>query len=499
VPPGDEVDAVVVGSGPNGLAGALTLVRAGHRVVVYEGAPALGGGCQTAELTLPGFHHDICSAVHPMAVASPFFRGVDLAARGVKMLTPPVAFAHPLDGGRAAAVGRSVDDTARTLGEDGRAYRQLFGPLVPGIGEVVPTILGPLRKPPAHPVAMARLALPGLLPVSWLARPFKTEEARALLAGAAAHSLLTLDQPLTGSYALLFVALGHTYGWPVVEGGSSRLVDALAGELASMGAEFRLGQWVKSLAELDSPKVALMDMSPRELARVLGDKAPPAYRRGLERYRYGPGVCKVDWALSGPVPWEAPQCREAGTLHLGGTFEQVAAAEAEVAAGRHPERPFCIIAQPGVVDATRAPAGKQTLWAYCHVPAGSETDMSERIEAQIERFAPGFRQLIMARATRTAAGTEKANPNYIGGDISGGMATLRQTIFRPTVRWDNYATGVPGVYICSASAPPGGGVHGMCGYWAARTALKGLAKRRHHAGPAGPDGPAGPAGGLGPP
>jgi phytoene dehydrogenase-like protein len=477
VPHVSDVDAVVVGSGPNGLAGALTLARAGHRVVVYEGAAALGGGCQTAELTLPGFLHDVCSAVHPLVLASPFFGSVDLAARGVKMLSPPVAFAHPLDGGRAAAVGGPVEDTAGRLGADAKAYRQLFGPLVPGIGDVVPTILGPLRYPPAHPVTTARLALPGVMPVSWLARLFKTEEARALLAGAAAHSLLTLDQPLTGSYALLFVALGHTYGWPVVEGGSARLVDALTAELVSTGAEFRTGRWVTSLDELGAPRVALMDVSPRQLAGLLGEKAAPAYRRALTRYRYGAGVCKVDWALSGPVPWEAPACRQAGTVHVGGSFEQVAAAEAEVAAGRHPDHPFCIVAQPGVVDGTRAPPGSHTLWAYCHVPAGSRVDMTERIEAQIERFAPGFRQLVLARATKTAAETVNTNPNYVGGDISGGMATFRQTIFRPTVRWDNYATGVPGVYLCSASSPPGGGVHGMCGYWAARSALKRLGRR----------------------
>jgi phytoene dehydrogenase-like protein len=477
VPPVNGVDSVVVGSGPNGLAAALTLARAGHRVVVYEGAAVLGGGCRTAELTLSGYRHDVCSAVHPLVLASPFFQSVDLAARGVKMLTPPVAFAHPLDGGRAAVVGGAVEDTAAALGPDAKAYRQLFGPLVPGIRQVIPTILGPLRSAPAHPLATARLALPGLLPASWVARLFKTEEARALVAGAAAHSLLTLDQPLTGSFALLFVALGHTYGWPVVEGGSSRLVEALVAELTTMGAEFHVGRWVKSLEELGHPKAALMDVSTRQMVNLVGLRATPSYRHALARYRYGAGVCKVDWALSGPVPWEAEACRQAGTLHLGGTFEQVAAAEADVAAGRHPQRPFCIVAQPGVVDPTRAPAGRHTLWGYCHVPAGSETDMTDRIEAQIERFAPGFRDLILARACKTAAQTEEANPNYIGGDISGGMATLRQTIFRPAVRWDNYGTGVPGVYLCSSSSPPGGGVHGMCGYWAARTALKALAKR----------------------
>jgi phytoene dehydrogenase-like protein len=471
------VDAVVVGSGPNGLAGALTLARAGHRVVVYEGASVPGGGCRTAELTLPGFRHDVCSAVHPLVLASPFFRSVDLAARGVKMLMPSVAFAHPLDGGRAAAVGGSLAGAAGRLGVDARMYRRLFGPLVPGIREVVPTIFGPLRTAPASPLAMARLVLPGLLPADSVAGLFRTTEARALLAGAAAHSMLALDQPLTGSFALLFIALGHTYGWPVVEGGSARLADALVAELTSMGGDVHLGRWVRSLDELGRPQVALMDVSPRQPAGLVGAMATAVYRRSLERYRYGPGVCKVDWALSGPVPWEAPACRDAVTLHVGGTFEQIAAAEAEVAAGRHPERPFCIVAQAGVVDGTRAPPGRQTLWAYCHVPAGSQIEMADRIEAQIERFAPGFRDLVMARVCKTAVQVAEENPNYVGGDISGGMASLRQTFFRPTFRWDNYGTGVPGVYLCSASSPPGGGVHGMCGYWAARTALKDLARR----------------------
>jgi phytoene dehydrogenase-like protein len=315
------------------------------------------------------------------------------------------------------------------------------------------------------------------MPSTWLARLFRSQEARALLAGAAAHSMLALDKPLTGAFALLFVALGHTYGWPVIAGGSARLVDALVAELTSMGGEVLVGRWVRSLDELGRPGVALMDVSARQLARLLGAKATPVYQKGLDRYRYGPGVCKVDWALSGPVPWEAPACRNAVTLHVGGTFEEIAAAEAEVAAGLHPERPFCIVVQAGVVDGARAPAGRQTLWAYCHVPAGSPVDMTDRIEAQIERFAPGFRDLVMARVGKTAAQAAEANPNYVGGDINGGLATLRQTLFRPTFRWDNYRTGAPGVYLCSASSPPGGGVHGMCGYWAARTALKDLAGR----------------------
>jgi len=325
---------------------------------------------------------------------------------------------------------------------------------------------------------MARLGIPGLLPVTRLAARFHSEEARGLLAGAAAHSMLALSTPLTGSYSLLFITLGHAYGWPFVEGGSDRVVQALVAELADLGATVQLDRWVNTWNELPEARAVLADVSPRHLATLGVDRLSPSYKQELGRFRYGPGVCKVDWALSGPVPWEAPACRTAGTVHVGGTLEEVATSEAEVAAGRHAERPFCLVAQPGVVDFTRAPRGKQTLWAYCHVPSGSTVDMTERIEAQIERFAPGFRDLILARATKTAAQGEQENPNYIGGDITGGMATLRQTFFRPTLRWDNYKTSSPGLYLCSASTPPGGGVHGMCGYHAARSALSDLKKSR---------------------
>ena len=473
-----NLDAVVVGSGPNGLAAALTIARTGRAVEVYEGAPLAGGGCRTEELTLPGFLHDVCSAVHPLVLASPFFQSVDLAARGVKLLTPTVAFAHPLDGGRAGAILGSVDETAATLGADARTYRRLFAPLARDVDKVLPTVLAQLRAKPRHPQAMARLGLPGLLPAPQLARWFGTDEARGLLAGAAAHSMLPLSTPLTASYGMLFVALAHAYGWPVVEGGSSRVVAALVEELGALGAKLETGRWVKRLADLPEADAVLLDVSPRHLANLAEDRLSATYRAALGRFRYGPGVCKVDWALSGPVPWEAPACRQAGTVHVGGTLEEVAASEAEVAAGRHPERPFCLVAQAGVVDPSRAPDGKHTLWAYCHVPSGSSVDMTERIEAQIERFAPGFRDLVLARATKTAAETERAHPNYVGGDLTGGMATLRQTVFRPTVRWDNYRTSSPGLYLCSASTPPGGGVHGMCGYGAARAALADMSRRR---------------------
>ncbi|HVA43568.1 MAG TPA: NAD(P)/FAD-dependent oxidoreductase [Acidimicrobiales bacterium] len=467
-------DAVVVGSGPNGLAGALTLARAGLRVEVIEGSSTLGGGCRTSQLTEAGFLHDVCSAVHPLVQASPFFRGVDLASRGVRLRTPRVAFAHPLDGGRAAAVTDSMDETAGLLGSDGAAYRRVLSGLVRDLEPIMSTVLAPLRSLPPDPLAVARFGIPGLLPVNVLARRFRTDEARGLLAGAAAHSMLPLSAPLTGAMALLFAMLGHGLGWPVVEGGSGRIVDALVEEIESLGGRLVIDRWIGRLEDLPRARVVLLDVSAWGLVGLAGDRLSSHYRRALRRFRYGPGVCKVDWALDGPVPWAAPVCREAGTVHVGGTLPEVARSEAEVTAGRHPERPFCLVAQPGVVDPTRAPAGDHTLWGYCHVPAGSGLDMTDRIEAQIERFAPGFRDLVLARVTTTAVQAEAHNPNYVGGDINGGLSTLGQTVFRPTRRWNPYRTGIDGVYLCSASTPPGGGVHGMCGYGAARVALADL-------------------------
>jgi phytoene dehydrogenase-like protein len=468
-------EVIVVGSGPNGLAAAVTLARAGLSVEVYEGADTPGGGCRTAELTLPGFRHDVCSAVHPLLISSPFFRDIDLEARGVRLCMPKIPFAHPLEGGRAAAVLPSVAETAATLGRDARTYRRLIGPLVRNVDKILPAALRPIRPLPPPPLAMARFALLGLLPASRTARRFKTEEGQALIAGAAAHSMLSLSSPLTSSFGLLFIMVAHALGWPVVSGGSERIMAGLCEELESLGGRVHTGRWVKSLNELSDARTVLLDVSPRQFLDLAGDRLGRA-RRPLERFRYGPGVCKVDWALSGPVPWEAEVCREAGTVHVCGPLEEVERSESEVSAGRHAERPFCLVAQPGVVDPSRAPEGQQTLWGYCHVPSGSTTDMTEAIEAQIERFAPGFKRLVLARSTMTAMEMEAYNPNYIGGDIHGGLIDLRQTVLRPTARWNPYRTALKGVYLCSASTPPGGGVHGMCGLGAARTALADLHK-----------------------
>jgi phytoene dehydrogenase-like protein len=465
------IDAVVVGSGPNGLAAAVTLAAAGLSVSVIEGAEVAGGGCRTESLTLSGYLHDVCSAVHPLVLASPFFRHPAFDGLRNSLCQPEVPFAHPLPGGRAASARRSLDETATSFGADGAAYRRLLGPLVGHSEEIGDQVLAPLRTIPAHPVALARFGLLGLWPADRLARRFRSDEAKALLAGVSAHSMASLSAPLTGAFGLLLTMTAHSVGWPVVEGGSSAITDALVTELERLGGTITTGTWIGSLSELPKSRVVILDTAPEGLSALAGTGVSAKYRRTLARFRHGPGVCKVDWALSGAVPWTAEVCRRAGTLHLGGSFSEIAASEAEVLAGRHPERPFCIVAQPGVVDPTRAPSGHETLWAYCHVPAGSSVDMTAAIEAQIERYAPGFSELVLARSTLTAVDEEAHNPNCVGGDIAGGAATLSQTLFRPTVKWNPYRTPLQGVYLGSASTPPGGGVHGMCGVYAARTAL----------------------------
>ena len=466
------MDAIVVGSGPNGLAAALTLARAGHGVEVYEGAATLGGGTRTEELTLAGFRHDVCAAVHPTLVASPFFRSLDLAGLGVVLRQPELPFAHPLGGARAVALYRDVGETASHLGGDAAAYRHLVGPIVDWLDRIVDYVLGAMRSVPRDPLTLARFALVGTPSVRYATRGFSTDAARALLAGASAHSMQPLTAPLTSAFGLLLTALGHGVGWPVVQGGSAAIAQGTASELRRHGGVVHTGRWVTSLAELPPARAVLLDTTPRQFVALAGSRLSRRAGRPWARFRPGPGACKVDWALDGPVPWSAEACRRTVTVHVGGTFDEVARAEAAVSAGRHAEQPFVIVAQPCVVDPSRAPAGKHTLWGYCHVPNGSTVDMAERMEAQIERFAPGFRDRILGRAVRTAAEAESYNPNQLGGDVNGGAATLRQTVFRPVPRWNPYRTALEGVYLCSASTPPGGGVHGMCGVSAAEVVLR---------------------------
>jgi len=467
-----EFDAVVVGSGPNGLAAAVTLAAAGLRVLVVEGADTVGGGCRTEELTLPGFRHDVCSIAHPLAAGSSFFRRLDLSGRGVSLLHPEVVFAQPLDGGRAGIAYHSLDRTAAGLGPDRATYRRMFRGLVKHSAPITDWVFSAQRRPPGRPDVLSAYALAGLRPAISVVRRFKTAEARGLFAGVAAHAMRPLETSPTAAIGLLLTFLAHSVGWPVVEGGSARLVDALVAALQAGGGKVQTGWWVKSLHELPTSRAVLLDVSPRQLLAIAGEALPSGYRRALSRYRYGSGICKVDFALAGPVPWTNENCRRAGTLHLGGSFEEVATSERAVAAGQHPESPYVLTVQPGAADRSRAPRGQATLWAYSHVPAGSDVDVSDRIEGQIERFAPGFRDLILAKAVRTAAEQERHDPNCVGGDIACGLQDLRQSLARPLLRWDPYRTPARGVYLCSSATTPGPGVHGRCGELAARAALR---------------------------
>jgi phytoene dehydrogenase-like protein len=465
-------DAVVVGAGPNGLAGAIALARAGRRVSVLEGQATIGGGCRSAELTLPGFVHDTCSTVHALAIASPFLSTLPLATHGFEPVHPEAPLAHPFDDGTAVMLERSVDATARGLGADADAYRRLFGPLVHAAPTLFGDLLAPLR-PPRHPLLMSRFGLDALRSASGLARSrFEEPRARALLAGCSAHSLLSLRAPVSAAFGMVLMLTAHAVGWPVARGGSQHLADALAGHLASLGGTVETGRVVESLDELGSAAPVLLDVTPKQLLALAGTRLPDRYRRALTRYRYGPGVFKLDWALDGPIPWTAPEAARAGTVHLGGTLEELVAAEQEVTDGRHAERPFVLLVQASSFDDTRAPPGKHSVWAYCHVPHGSTRDMTAAIEAQVERFAPGFRELIAARSAMDSAEVERRNPNCVGGDITGGLQDLRQLFTRPVARRVPYSTPLPGVFLCSSSTPPGGGVHGMSGYWAARAALR---------------------------
>ena len=464
-------DAVVVGAGPNGLAAAIRLAQAGRAVLLRERSATVGGGLRSAELTLPGFVHDPCSAVHPLGAGSPFLRTLPLDQHGLEWVEPPAELAHPFDDGTAALLRRSIAETAATLGADGPAYRRVFEPLARGWPKLETALLGPLAVP-RHPIALGLFGLPALLPATTLARlAFGGERGRTFFAGYAAHSIQALSTPATAAFGLVLGALGHTVGWPFPRGGAQRFADALAAYFRSLGGEIETDAPVGSMAELPPARQYLFDVTPRQLLAIAGDRLPPRYRSRLRRYRYGSGVFKIDWALDGPIPWRAAECLEAGTVHLGGSVAEIVRSEQMVARGEHPERPYVLLAQQSLFDPSRAPAGQHTAWAYCHVPHGSTWDMTGRIETQIERFAPGFRDRILARHTMNTRAIETRNPNYVGGDINGGIQDLGQLWTRPIVAAVPYRTAAPDIFMCSSSTPPGGGVHGMCGYWAAEAAL----------------------------
>ncbi len=470
-------DAVVVGAGPNGLIAAITLARAGVSTLLLERASAPGGACRSAELTLPGFIHDVGPAVHLFALVAPALRQIDFARHGTTFVHGRHPLAHPLDGGDAALLQRSVDATAATMGGDGRAYARLMKEQTGRLDALLDQFLGPpLRL--RHPVAAALFARDGLQPVTLLAHRFREQAARALVAGIGAHSVLPLSAPASSAIALILGAIAHTAGWPVVRGGSQRLTDALVAEARSAGVQIVTDCEVTSLRELPPARCRVLDVTPRQLLAMDDGSLPPRYRRALSRFRYAPGAFKLDWALDAPIPWAAAECGSAPTVHVGGTLEMIADSERTVARGGHAERPFLLLVQPTIADPSRAPAGKHVAWAYCHVPNGSTVDMTERMEAQVERFAPGFRERILARAVHAPADLERMNPNCVGGDVGGGLQDLRQTLIRPAARYDPYATPVRGLFLCSASTPPGGGVHGMCGLHAARSALRHLRRSR---------------------
>lgn len=475
-----EVDAVVVGSGPNGLAAAITLASAGCSVLVCEANATIGGGARSAELTLPGFLHDVCSAVHPLAASSPFFRTLPLNRFGLEWIQPEIPLAHPLDDGNAAFLDRAIDLTAEQFHCDSRAYRRLMKPLARNWEKLTSEFLQPMLHLPQHPLALGRFGILGICPAILLAKfLFKQEPARALFAGIAAHSFLPLSAPASSAFALVLGLAGHTVGWPIPRGGSQQIANALATWLTELGGKIEVNHRVKDLNALPKSRAVLLDISVWEFLRIAGQQMPGWYRRRLESFRHAPGIFKIDYALSAPAPWRAEACARAGTIHLGGTLDEIAAAERDVACGKIPERPFVLIAQQSLFDETRAPRGRHTLWTYCHVPFNCEIDMTERIESQIERFAPGFRDCVLARHKVNAADLGQSNPNLAGGDINGGAANLAQLIARPTLSPTPYRTPLHGVYLCSASTPPGGGVHGMCGYNAARAAVRDIFGKSH--------------------
>ena len=465
-----DFDAVVVGSGPNGLAAAITLQQQGLSVLVLEGKNTIGGGLRSAELTLPGFVHDVCSAIHPLAAGSPFFQTLPLGKHGLEYICPPLPAAHPFDNGTAAVLCNSLDQTADMLGQDKDAYLDLIKPVVKDWPSMAKDVLGPLSFP-SHPMVMAQFGINALQSAAQIAKKFSTREAKGLWAGMAAHSIQPLTHPVTAAIGLVLMANAHMKSWPIPRGGSQSIANALASYFTSLGGKIETGFYVKSLDQLPSSKAVLFDITPKQLLEIAGHKFSSLYRWQLNRYRYGSGVFKMDWVLDGPVPFITPSCRLAGTVHIGNTFEEIEESEQATWDGKHPEKPFVLMAQQSLFDDSRAPSGKHTVWAYCHVPHGSTVDMSDRIEKQIERLAPGFRDRIIARHSFNTVQMEEHNPNYIGGDINGGMIDLGQLFTRPALRFSPYRTSAKGIYICSSSTPPGGGVHGMCGYHAAKRTL----------------------------
>ena len=463
-------DAVVIGSGPNGLAAAITVAQAGLSVLVVEAQETIGGGTRTQELTLPGYFHDVCSSVHPMGIMSSFFRTLPLAQHGLEWIHPGVPLAHPLDDGTAVVLERSAENTAANLGPDGARYLHLMAPIISNWPKLEPFLLGPPSFP-LHPISAARFGLVAMRSASVLARSaFYEQRARALFAGNAAHSILPLEKIPSAAFGLVLGAAAHVVGWPFARGGSRKITDALAAHLRALGGEIVTNTPIDSLDEFSSSRIVLCDVTPRQLLRMAGSRFPSGFQGKLERFQYGPGVCKVDWALDAPIPWKAKICLQAGTVHLGGTLEEVETSERAPWRGETAERPFVLLAQPTLFDSTRAPAGKHIAWAYCHVPNGSNTDMSARIEGQVERFAPGFRSRILKRSVMVTSDLELHNSNLVGGDITGGASNLSQFFFRPTRRL--YRTPAKSIYLCSASTPPGGGVHGLCGHLAAQAALR---------------------------
>lgn len=466
-----EHDAIVVGAGPNGLAAAILMQQQGLRVLLIEGKDKIGGGLLSAELTLPGFVHDVCSAIHPLALASPFFKTLPLANHGLSFIQPDLAAAHPFDNGSAVILDHSIQKTAQYLGADESAYIELMQSITQIWPLIDQDILGPLHYP-QHPLAMAQFGLKALASAGHFVKRFKTTQARGLFGGMAAHSIQPLSNLSTAAVGLVLLATGHMQGWPIPKGGSISIAGALGSYFLSIGGEIQTSTYVKSLEQLPSAHTVLFDVTPRQLLQIAGHKFSSIYKWQLERYRYGMGVYKIDWALDGPIPFTNADCRRAGTIHLGNTFEEIAAGELLTSKGVQTDKPFVLLAQQSLFDGSRAPEGKQVAWAYCHVPNGSTMDMTNIIENQVERFAPGFKDLILARHTMNTAQMQDYNPNYIGGDINGGLMDIRQLFTRPALRWSPYKTSAKGLYICSSSTPPGGGVHGMCGYNAAKRALK---------------------------